>query len=171
MSKVITFSRTFIGNHTRKGEPTWFVEKVFAGLAETMFGEFKIPEHFIDWDWHEYYNGIPKYHTIRAGHRFKVNDWFSPRIWSGRPYNSKQITIGPDLQVKKVWDFDIEPLAGDFLLSGHPVKIEQLREIAMNDGFDNLDDFESWFPREFRGQIICWNEEIDYSLKAIESIR
>ena len=29
------------------------------------------------------------------------------RVWSGQPYQSKQIIIAPPIQVKKVWDFEI----------------------------------------------------------------
>lgn len=36
-----------------------------------------------------------KHHTIRAGNRFKTGDYFSPRVWSGSPYNSKQLNMRP----------------------------------------------------------------------------
>ena len=36
MSKVITFSKTFPKGHAKEGQPTFFVEKIFAGLADTQ---------------------------------------------------------------------------------------------------------------------------------------
>lgn len=52
---------------------------------------------------------FPSYHPIipsapvTAG---KVGDKFSPRVWSGKPYRSKMITIAPDIEVKQIWDFE-----------------------------------------------------------------
>jgi hypothetical protein len=175
MAKVITFSRQFPSNHPRAGEPTWFIEKIYASLADTQLG-FKIPNDANNyWDWHEYYNcTAPKYHTIRADHRFKVGDKFSPRIWSGKPYRSKQLIIGPDIEIKKVWDFRIKLFNDgwwiDFgshrVCGAHDFKMSALPLLARNDGLE-LADFLSWFQYHtrttpFLGQIICWNDKINY---------
>lgn len=40
-----------------------------------------------------------KYHTIRAGNRFKKGDYFSPRIWTDKPYASKQYQFHPDILI------------------------------------------------------------------------
>jgi hypothetical protein len=170
MSKVITFSRTFPGYHPRKGEPTYFVEKVCKSLSLSTLPCSQLLK-----------NGLPlfigdliepKHHTIRTGHRWKVGDWFSPRVWSGKPYNSKQIQFAPDIQIKKIWDFDIH--GTDRYLNG------RMEYALVGDGFDceviaknnglTLADFDDWFTlsptfkRElaFSGQIICWNESIEY---------
>jgi len=87
MSRVLTFSRTFPSYHPRKGEPTYFVEKIWNNILKnenTSYYEIcslndNIEENkkAIIWDFwvmlkkaHE----VPesKYHTIRAGHRWKV---------------------------------------------------------------------------------------------------
>jgi hypothetical protein len=79
MSKVITFSRFFQSNHPRKGEPTYFAEKLLASLD----GKYSLNDSSVDKyyeaypDWH---NHNPKHHTIRAGHKWKVGDYFSPRV-------------------------------------------------------------------------------------------
>lgn len=159
MSKVITFSRTFPSYHPRAGQPTFFVEKILAGLSDMHYPDFKIPKEFKNYDWYEYYNcNQPKYHTMRAGHQWKVGDKFSPRIWSGKPYNSKQIIIAPDIEIKKVWDFEIK---NNMVLVNDKSTIAEL--IAINDGLNNK-DFKEWFqfPKPFEGQIICWNESIEY---------
>ncbi|HTJ52578.1 MAG TPA: hypothetical protein VL443_24150 [Cyclobacteriaceae bacterium] len=165
MSKVITFSQKFPSYHPRKGESTLFIEKIYAGLAD-IIPDFKIPNNANDfWDWHEYYSAVPKYHTIRAGHRWKEGDWFSPRIWSGRPYNSKQIILAPDIQLKKVWDFDISGEEGKTYIDGRSLTDRNLyiHEIANNDGLEVI-DFKNWFkhPKTFSGQILCWHEKINY---------
>lgn len=159
MSKVLTFSQVFPAYHPSKGEPTFFKEKIWAGLADITEG-FKIPDHCVDWDWHEYYNGIPKYHTIRAGNRWKVGDKFSPRVWSGKPYQSKQIIIAPDIEVKKVWEIFSDGIL--WWVNHQPFITDNQRVLAENDGLD-YGDFLNWFKyKPFSGQIICWNDRINY---------
>lgn len=165
--RVITFSRTFPAKHPRKGEPTYFVEKIWAGLADKtdrMQGS-------VDMDFHEYYNGIPKWHTIRAGNRWKVGDFFSPRYWTGKPYASKQALITEPLEIKKIWAIRImrnwvwikDKKFSDFEFTN------QIVSLARNDGLE-IKDFWNWFDAHpkmkkegFSGQILCWNEAIEYT--------
>lgn len=169
MAKVITFSRTFPVYHPKAGQPTYFVEKFLNSFPET-FENISIDEYFTDLNGGRFYSGglinvdilEPKYHTIRAGKRWKVGDYFSPRVWSGKPYNSKMITIAPDTLIKKVYDFKID--GGVFFINNNKVYFEDiLYDIAHNDGLVRKDFF-AWFkyPTNFDGQIICWNENINY---------
>jgi hypothetical protein len=165
--KVITFSRFFPKGHPKEGQPTYFVEKIWAGLADAtdrMQGN-------VDMDWHEYYNGVPKWHTIRAGNRWKVGDFFSPRFWSGKPYRSKQSLITEPLEIKKIWKFTKEPhkehgfaihINGSYVADWKFKTANiMLKDVAKNDGLSK-EDFINWFPENFSGQIICWNEKINY---------
>lgn len=165
MAKVITFSRTFPSYHPRKGEPTFFLEKFWSSIGmknEEIISQFIWPSDWFDQK-HQ-----PKHHTIRLGHRFKVGDWFSPRVWSGKPYKSKQIIISPDIQVKKTWNLEIDE-AGVWAigLPGTQLKYtddKQDSEIALNDGLSEQDLY-WWFKdskKPLAGQIICWNENIEY---------
>jgi hypothetical protein len=171
MSKVITFSRVFPGYHPRAGEQTYFVEKIWKSFYNKGTGlpldfhsyvdayiETGLIEHSSFESHVTLYDRInPKHHTIRAGHRFKAGDWFSPRVWSGTPYRSKQIQFAPDIQVKKTWDFYRDSYQWDA-----PAAIEIM---AKNDGL-SIVDFIDWFQlakgNQFVGQIICWNESINY---------
>jgi len=174
MSKVITFSTKYPAYHPKAGQPTHFVEKLLLSINEGvnnidkpyLLGKFLPPKH----------------HTIRSGNRFKVGDKFSPRVWgndvnpiSGRrgPYHSKQIIIAPDIEIKKVWDFEMD-LNGVYSIDGKYILGEFNEDeaveiqLAKNDGFSNPADMFDWFmpnynkPKSFRGQIICWNENIKY---------
>ncbi len=166
--RVITFSRFFPTYHPRKGEETFFVEKILNGVAE------KMPSGIVDLNLlKNEVKGIIndfvllcssddiKSHTIRAGNRWKVGDYFSPRVWSGKPYASKQIEIAPPIEIKKIWTFEVK--GKDYILEGN--KDCDWIEIAKNDGLSD-DDFEYWFMtgkgKPFKGQIICWNESIEY---------
>lgn len=130
-----------------------------------------------------YKNLTPKYHTIRSGNRWKAGDKFSPRVWgnninpmSGRsgPYHSEQIIIAPDIKIEKVWKFEI--IDGKFYLNDRVYSGEiecdmLLKHISRNDGLSKT-DFVDWFTKSpeykkagkyFKGQIICWNENVIYS--------
>jgi hypothetical protein len=161
MSRVITFSRTFPSYHTKAGQPTYFAEKIVKSLHwERMHPPYDIR---LDFNLDAYVNSSPKHHTIRAGKRWKAGDWFSPRVWSGKPYNSKQITIAPDIQIKKVWNIGLR-VRGDFkeLFSGDAdLTGTSISSIATNDGL-TVEDLLSWFNKPFEGQIICWNDQIEY---------
>lgn len=143
MSKVITFSKAFPAYHPRKGEPTLFRDKVLLSLNEFQTGD----------------DLSPKYHTIRSGHRWKVDEWFSPREWSEKPYRSKQDIITDDILIKRIYNFRIKDFR--FWLNGYSIGSTSptMKEIAKNDGLE-LNDLIEWFryPNDFDGQIICWRD-------------
>ena len=176
--RVIPFSRTYPAKHPRKGERTLFPAKIIESLL--ALGTYEVlDEHlelaFMDGDFTKY-DVPPKWHTIRAnrkdGKLWKVGDFFKPVVWSGKPYYSKQIQFAPPIEIKKVWDIQIEFIGkridvqlptdkpGQFLLLS-------AGDVAKNDGLD-VHDFIDWFaihPKKkevFKGQIICWNESINY---------
>ena len=171
MSKVIMFSRVFPKSHPRAGQETNFMQKIWKAInvpipvsvhADKLNGEV---HKLMSLTWR------PKYHTIRKGSRFKPGDKFSPRVWEGKPYGSKQIIIADDIEVKKIFDFEMDEngvysINGKYLLTEEDDKKEML--LARNDGFNDPADFFSWFmpdysnPKPFKGQIICWNENIEY---------
>jgi hypothetical protein len=108
-----------------------------------------------------------KHHTIRSSNRFKVGDMASLRVWSDKPYRSKQIEFA-QVEVKKVWPVVI--IIDDIfnpICSGDKVLPAGL--VARNDGLEP-EDFTNWFkihPKKsgaiFTGQIICWSDSIEYS--------
>jgi hypothetical protein len=166
MSRVITFSRTFPLYHPRSGEQTHFIEKLY--MNQFIGYEFKAPiQTILNLDLTVKYE--PKYHTIRAGKRWKIGDKFSPRVWSGKPYRSKQLILAPDIAIKKVYDIRICPteIDGKVEFVGAILINERLYfdwlTLACNDGLE-LQEMLDWFKPSlpFKGQIICWNETIKY---------
>lgn len=173
MSKVVTFSRVFPAYHPKAGQPTYFVEQIYNSIYKLKTGDWSDAidldgtgrSYVVELD--HLQKGV-KNHTIRVGDRFKVGDKFSPRIWSGKPYTTKQIIIAPDIEIKKIWKFEIREsdLFIDGVLIFDRVTIDyhtQLGTLAKNDGL-STDDLLDWFqyPKPFKGQIICWNENIVY---------
>jgi hypothetical protein len=150
MSKVITFSTVFPKCHPKEGLPTDFVRKFLVGkmgktICSMNFG-------------FDAENIMPKYHTIRSGKRFKEGELFSPRIWSGIPYRSKQTIIAPDTRIVKIHDIERDE-AGVFDINGKYINDDVELSLANNDGLE-LFDFLKWFEPygAFKGQIICWKE-------------
>jgi len=185
MRHIRTFSRYFPKYHTRAGEPTYFVEKFYNWLLlqpamdsfDTIDKLIKCYNPAIDEKiFHDFkysmqigVDGI-KNHTIRAGNHVNIGDTISFRVWSGKPYQSKQIIIAPDLQVVKTWQFDFIFHVGWYqqILNGIEREgVDLTAKIAKNDGLI-LPDFLDWFNKTptkksiFSGQIICWNSNIQY---------
>lgn len=165
MAKVITFSTRFPAYHPKAGQPTNFPEKLWKALseteAETNLFDFAITAKLIGTKL-PFGEFQPKYHTIRAGNRWKVGDKFSPRVWSGKPYNSKQITIGPNIEIVNVWE--IESTGNNYLyLNGRSINLFEIQLLAKNDGL-NYKDLMDWFkyPKPFKGQVICWSKKVNY---------
>jgi len=170
MSKVITFSRVFPKYHPKAGQPTYFVEKIWESIClPNKDYSFNLPDEYQKFMRADSSEVWAKHHTIRNGNRWKVGDKFSPRVWSGKPYNSKQIILCEDLEVKKVFDFEIKIVevdgcfASKVFLNDKRVFPDLLMEIAKNDGL-LLEDFLSWFqfPKSFKGQVICWSDALPY---------
>src|SRR5690625_178209 len=105
MSKVITFAQRFMKGHPKYVQKTHFVKKILRQqnilicgdywdllkiLNDTNISNGKLSIEIL----RKFYEDLQKsdeplfykHHTIRAGHRWKVGDKFSPRVWSGKPY-------------------------------------------------------------------------------------
>lgn len=179
----MTFSRVFPAYHPKAGQPTYFVEKIWNSFFEEAFGErFFMPfeedlwpmNRSIPYDiYMEFRDSLvkgraekftPKYHTIRSGKRWEVGDKFSPRVWSGKPYKSKQIIIAPDIEIVKLWDFEVDrcgviSVGGFYDFSDDPES--NYETLAKNDGLTEMEMLQ-WFNKPMTGQVICWNAGINY---------
>ncbi len=174
MSRVIIFARQYPSYHIRAGQPTFFVEKIIKSFHQIGHPIEDIDELAIDGinglDEGMYNICAPKWHTIRKNKRWQAGMKFSPRVWSGKPYASKQIIIAPDIEIKKVYDFEIE-IDKDHvcvLINSRPFYEENsklfaqysaLETLALNDGL-TVEDFKEWFkwPIPFSGQVLCWGD-------------
>lgn len=186
MSRVITFSTRFPTYHPRKGEPTGFVKALLRQqnirldkdyyhlIFQLNYAKLKgceLTENQLFELWQSVQREDEpthyKLHTIRAGHRWKAGDKFSPRVWSGVPYHSPQIIIAPDMEVKKTWNIEMDRLS--VVIDKYKIyrlgdeKVAIYEKLAQNDGLDVV-DFCYWFkfPAPFDGQIICWDENVNY---------
>lgn len=165
--KDIKLSTVLPKHHVRAGQPTHFVEKIWTAVAKnkeankeaTIKSALKRANHFqrsfiksyASKDW------TPKRTTIRAGHRWKKGDLFIPKIWTGKPYRSRPIAICDPLEILETEQFVID-MDGCYWLGDDMLSLGKLKTIALEDGFDDVDDFELWFNmkkgKNFEGQRI-----------------
>lgn len=159
MSRVITFSLKFPAYHPKAGEPTNFVEKLCNAFLEIGVPIFEIDELDLEYGpWHHFGK---KWHTIRAGHRWNVGDKFSPRVWSGKPYHSKQVIIAPDITISKIWNIEVDEDLCIWIYCDNEGDDVILERLAANDGL-SLADLKAWFHKPMEGQIICWSDNVEY---------
>lgn len=172
MAKVITVSRKFPSHHPRKGEPTYFVEKILHDRPCIQMVNLKelVKEYDVVLEKYEE-DFAPKGHTIRKvnplskrGKRWKTGDLASLRFWSAKPYYSPQVTFTTDIPIKV---FDLYmclseryiEIDGKIHFADFDATIEKL---ATNDGL-TVEDFKAWFGDDYiECQIIIWNEDITY---------
>ena len=137
----IMLSKVFPATHSRKGEPTYFSQKVQAAHYPTMSDE------------------TPKLHTIRENYdlwrdriaQVKAGEAeICLRQWTGKPYRSKTVEImrlGCDdgVGIQKLnfgWCGDKQvPVIEGWYMDG---EFGSKKELAKNDGL-SLEDWQAWF--------------------------
>ena len=170
MSRVITFARVFPKYHPKAGQPTFFVERLIPAFATVLpfmdidnWVDGEIASNKIKIDIDKLLALNKKWHTIRAGHRWKPGDKFSPRSWSDKPYASKQVILSPDIEVVETYDVFIDKYKDwwEFRLNTNDLSLDQIELIANNDGLIPI-DFYDWFRMDsvgtFDGQLIAWKK-------------
>jgi len=173
LSKVITFSRQFPVTHPKAGKETNFVEQILNSInIDYRDAEYvkqleelnpQLNRHLVFDFWTTLNTKIEnkKGHTIRAGQRFEALEIFTPRVWSAKPYGSKQIIIAPEMQIAKTFTFEMD--YDKILVQKKWLDFFEINAVSKNDGLE-YQDFLDWFkfPGNFTGQAIVWDKTIEY---------
>jgi hypothetical protein len=169
------------------GKPTYFIERIWQGLLNKEFNllayhRFKDDAAYADvidkWDHKK--DILPKLHTIRED---KTNRWkagtkidffinvrkknmfrFAPVlpvvstqkieiIYSGGSLNYASIYIDGELFLNNYNPHQV--IKG---IKSDDEKEEIIIKLAQNDGFDTIEDFVSYFDKDFEGKIIHWTD-------------
>jgi len=164
---TLSFSQTI------NGKPNYFIEKIWEGLftgqpitsAQYLDYANKYLSKFgKEWDgvdlercWHEPVN--PKIHTIRkdvhnrwvAGRdiHFVINPR-SPNYFQFAPVFKCVSVQAIKIRYSKT---EITVLVDNKMISGPSVQ-----QLAINDGFDSMNDFFAYFNKDFTGKIIHWTD-------------
>lgn len=153
---VLTLSVTFPKWHPRAGGPTNFKEK----MANAIY-HMRHPEVF---EPGEPNNGDEKYHTLRGNYErwekifeqiIDGEACLSIRVWSGKPYASKQVEIARLTNEDGIGLQRLQFLPGpegtmsdfrlsiDWRLRNHDEALELAHAIAKNDGL-SFADWKDW---------------------------
>lgn len=152
------------------GKPTFFVERINRGLILNDFKkdfEFDCDKYTIDlFNLHKY---SPKIHTIRED---KNNRWqVGTKIDFFINVRQKNMfRFAPVLPVVSVQEIEIKWINrhkvrgfqySNAVISINDVHIdlEQVEKLALNDGFDTIEDFFAYFNEDFKGKIIHWTDK------------
>jgi len=164
MNHRIAFADVFPKGHPKQGYFTYFSSNILLCLHS------KIGKDYV------FETELPKGHTIRPLRKkpISVGDTLTMYCWEEVPYRSKQWVFASDVKVTAVYGIVISwPNKGGLpeiaLIDGEGdskkvilLDDAQIQLLAKNDGL-SLNDFIAWFePKEFVGQVICWNPDIKY---------
>lgn len=157
--------------HTEKGPaPSNFREKILAGAGYVMVGHPEVKqipmkvnsytEHIGSWK--------PKIHTMREDPH---NRWRAGRsiqmVYRGPKYSildhfNKGI---PELEkcksVQKVeikWIKPEIPTGAEVIIDGRFLSYDEIDTLAINDGFNSIEDFFRWFRNNWSGYILHWTD-------------
>ena len=172
--------------HFPWGEPTEFIQKMWAGLIQNKLADWREYEKFSSQAVKHservgeiFMNGtgvsasIPKVHSLRED---KNNFWYPGRKIHAVVFNrsKNRFQFVPVLECKSVQKVSIKkiPLSipiGNYIYS---VKIDEkvlgvyldsdhyydtgLLNLAENDGFSSVENFFRWFSKDWTGKIIHW---------------
>ena len=145
--RKIAISRYFPATHPRKGEPTYFPQKILASMdftPEDLAG-YPVLEAMPN----DNTRAKQKIHTVRTSNRLKAGEWVQPFFWEARPYRSRQIDFMPPVQI--IWKLPILKEGVRLFLGSE--KIERpVRYVAHKDGLE-VSDWMAWFPEKYEGFI------------------
>ena len=98
-------------------------------------------------------------HPVRR-RPINVGDRLSLRIWSGRPYASKQIVL-IEPWCSGVHDVTLGVADADIVVNGQALSYSASNLLASRDGFDSLPEmlelFKAMHGLPFTGQMISWD--------------
>ncbi len=124
---VLTVSEKFPATHKRAGEETKFFDSIFAeDKTHTIRGNFPL--------W------AKRFEKIKKGEAC-----LSIRVWSGKPYASRQVE---KLRLDHRHDIGIQPVRFNRTHDGALLtpSVSSLKELAINDGLE-FPDFIDWFKK------------------------
>lgn len=146
------------------GNPTYFVEKIWSGirhyevckeLADYLSSPYSSEANILDYQ--------PKIHSIRAD---KKGRW-QPGTKIHFVINNRtpnRLQFAPVIKCFSVQEFKIKYQTpgknreGDLMvfIDDRKLKVSEIEQLAINDGFKNTEDFLNYFSEDFEGKLIHW---------------
>ena len=161
-------------SHQHNGQPTYFAEKINKCIVETRKDFGQAIANYIAYDLirieHEmlqptsFFNEIKsKKHTFREDEKDR---WRKGRLIHPYYFNrTKQaFQCAPIMKCTGIQHVSIIYFKGSPLVMIHnendsyTVDDSLVDQMAINDGFNSVDDFFKWFNKDFHGKIIHWTD-------------
>ena len=156
------------------GKPTYFVEKIWAGLEEYCIDPFDFEARRTGkYEFKDNIDRNPKIHTIREDrkNRWKEGkniDFFINSRTENMFRFAPKIAVISTQELKINWFSDKRDLAPckaggiynyvEVIIDGKRLEIKDVEQLAINDGFDSVEDFFDFFNQSFKGKIIHWTK-------------
>ncbi|RYX86895.1 hypothetical protein EON73_02460 [bacterium] len=157
------------------GNPSNFIEKIWASIIlNKLDGINKVQYHayaaLYNNQFNENWDGFmeekkPKLHTIRSGKRWKAGDLIHFVIDTSP---TTYFQFAPVFKCYSVQDIEIRNVSGQkkrpiVYIEGREIQLLEnhrsiLPELAVNDGFESINDFFAYFNTDFTGQLVHWTE-------------
>jgi len=104
-----------------------------------------------------------KIHSIRVDQHERWREGMDIHFATGmRTPNYDNFQMGKCTGVQHIEVINRESLSGPeqmIRVDGFNLSIELAEELAINDGFDSLEQFFKWFDSDFEGRLIHWTDE------------
>lgn len=154
------------------GKPTFFMEKIWASLEKFCDKNNICIDEFHTGLLHNNFDDTidrnPKIHTIRKDEK---NRW-KPGMMIDFFINARQkdmFRFAPRIQVVSTQQVLMSNSANGFKVSvdGFLLEQEEIKQLAINDGFDNVEDFQDYFINEadddmggvfYKAKILHWTD-------------
>ena len=149
------------------GKPTYFVEKIHSGLVQNdLMNGFDIGyDHNFSLD--VLSSCEPKIHTIREdkNNRWTLGTKIDFFINCRQPNMFRFAPVLKVTSTQRIFMTYMPHVGNGFQVSigGNEISKEEIEQLAINDGFENVEDFENYFisvmkEDEFLGKIIHWTD-------------
>lgn len=160
-SRSIIFYKQFPRDHIRNGQSTFLVQNVQNSLNLLELKDMQDAcKNYV------YLHPIKQVLLDRGigqtRNNFKVGDKFIPHAWLGSPCKSSLLPIAHDLEVKQVWEVEIDFVGENerIMLNGKVLSKHSITVFAHRCGL-RLEDFKSWYCKPFvkRFLLVSWFDE------------
>lgn len=143
------------------GKPTHFVEKIWSGLDERLVSDVEKVSYMSSCALEGFFeNGLinyyqPKIHTIRKDEKNRWKEGSKIHFVTGKRWRGERFQFAPVLSVLEIQEIRIDEERNVFI-SDNVLLFPDLKELALNDGFDSVKDFFDYFKEPFEGKLIHW---------------
>lgn len=158
---------------TIDGLPNYFIEKIWEGLPEKDIDVYDliVMDYRIkfgcEWDGKNFIHHLPKIHTIRANRHSKWRAGMDIHfVINNRQKNRFQFApVVKCISVQEIWILKFNEDLFGVKVDGNMLTAAEVETLAVNDGFDNANDFYAYFFKtspyvvNFYGKIIHWTDK------------